>query len=239
MRNKRVIIAVVLTALTAAACFFLPAIALRIQDLRLSGSVGTASMDEADLSLFSNLTTVQKMLLISSQASRVTLDTGRFMDTEQAAEAASSALLSIGIIADELTSSQPECRASLLVGEDDSSIVLWTVRFSEQTFDITLILDDETGMILGFRFYGIVPFFSSEIEAVDGNVSKSGDYDTYDIFHLVLDTYFYEYLELNSPNILISGDNTVSYEIFDSESYGSVPASYYPEGPYLSVNAAE
>ncbi|MGM9521561.1 MAG: hypothetical protein ACI3VB_03700 [Oscillospiraceae bacterium] len=239
MKNKRVIIAVIITALTAAACFFLPALTLHAQDLRLSGSIETASIDEADLSLFSNLSTVQKMLLISSKASSVTLEKGRFMDGSQAAEAAKSALSSIGIISDGLTASQPECRASLLIGEDDSSIVLWTVRFSEQTFDITLTLDDETGMILGFRFYGFMPLFSSEYESTDKGINISGSYSVWEIFDQVSYIYFYEYLGLDSPNMIINGNNTVTYEIFDEESSGAVSASYYPDGPYLSVNAVE
>lgn len=224
MKRLRTYILIIAAVIIAAAGFMLPSVILGIQDSRLHSAVETFEIDEVDLSLFSNLSVSEKLVLTSSGGGQeVSLETGRFMDKDGAVAAAVDFLDMFGV---DVGDTVPECTVFLKIGENGQTIVLWKVKYATEDYELSLSIDDETGLVLAVELVGSYGGYTD------------GDYYSYapSILYEFSELYFYKYLEPDIVVVYFEDDNTMVCRINAGGEEYAVYSACYPERFALYVN---
>lgn len=145
--KKRNLIFFLLAGAVLAVSFALPGAVLAMRDAAIESGSQVVTMDEAELSLLSPLTPEEKLKLAGdASAVSIPLEDGVVMDRPSVEHAAMKAARELEPHAD-WTCEEPE--PYMAVGGDGSSIVLWRAVLTTSSRTLRLLLDDETGAILG------------------------------------------------------------------------------------------
>lgn len=176
--KKKNLIVFALAGVLLAVSFFLPGAVLAIRDAAIQGKAEAVTMDEAELQLISSLNAEEKLRIAGDvDAAVITLDSGVGMDEAQAAEAAMTTL--------DFDSewALAEVSPKLLVSGDGRSFVLWEAVVASDYAYVDLMLDDETGALLGYTIHSdptepelTEPASTEPFSAEDRVLSSQGGY---------------------------------------------------------------
>lgn len=232
MKKLRSYILIASAFIIAVLGLMLPSVILHIQDIRLEKTVDVFEIDEVDLTLLSNLSTVQKLVLTSSSTQTISLDTGRFMNEEEAVNASNEVLTLFGMSSTDIDGITPECSVCLKSDNDGQSIVLWDITYTSDDFTLTISLDDETGLMLALEIH-------RSPADTDSSIYTDSYYGTAvsDVLYNCTEIYFLKYLGLDyiDPPV-IDGNNTMLVFIYDDSGRYPIYMSFYPELTALYIN---
>lgn len=154
-------ILIISTLAIAAASFFLPQLILSIQDNQIFGRSQMVEVEEIGLSLVSNLSKLDKLRFAGeSSASTIELETGRYMDSDDADLCFRYIISGLGYytgawdiaVEDQKGLLTLESHSvALNIDSSGSSMVVWTLDYSFDGGSVRVELDDETGLLLGGR----------------------------------------------------------------------------------------
>lgn len=129
--------------------FLMPDIVLTLHDRTVSSRVESVEADEVSLTLMADLSATQRLLLAGDlYATVIPLAAGRNMDAEEAQ--GMSAKVARGFLPDALA---VDASAELRVGSDGSAIIVWRTMCTGNGWNLTLLLDDSDGAILGIALW--------------------------------------------------------------------------------------
>lgn len=155
MKKKRKAIAFALTGLLLAVSFALPEAVMAFRDAAIESAEDSVTIDEVELSLISSLTPVEKLRIAGDTATAtIPLDSGVNLSEMTLPDAAAKTGWAFPDSSDPMTFDGAEPR--LAVGNDGKSFVLWDVLVSSGDQSACLLLDDETGALLGYTLQGSV-----------------------------------------------------------------------------------
>lgn len=144
MKRKNAVVFALSGALLTAS-FALPGAVTALRDSAIESRAEYVSMDEAELRLISSLDAEEKLRIAGDgTAAVISLDSGIEMDENKAAEAA------LTVLDFDSDWTVEEISPRLLVSGDGKSFVLWQAVVDSFYGSATLMLDDETGALLGF-----------------------------------------------------------------------------------------
>lgn len=165
-------ILIISTLAIAAASFFLPQLILSIQDNQIFGRSQMVEVEEIGLSLVSNLSKLDKLRFAGeSSASTIELETGRYMDSDDADLCFRYIISGLGYytgawdiaVEDQKGLLTLESHSvALNIDSSGSSMVVWTLDYSFDGGSVRVELDDETGLLLGGRC--VFDNFTGELE---------------------------------------------------------------------------
>lgn len=188
MKNRNIVI-FALAGLLLVVSFILPGAVLAIRDSAVESRAEYVTMDEVELSLVSSLTAEEKLKIAGdTAATAIFLDSGVGMGEEEAAE---TALVALGFDSDWTVE---EVSPRLLVSGDGKSFVLWEAVLVSDSASATLMLDDETGALLGYTLRSGDTF--RELGPTDPAAEDAYLSGTYD-YYAVTAPSAEEYLELS------------------------------------------
>ncbi len=242
MKRVKTISIIALTALVVVSGYFMPQVVLILQDKHLQETPELVLMEEVDLNLFPELTLLEKLELVSETTGSsgvgnvLTLESGKYMNEEKVARTAIlefSALLEsmcgYSLIGTWIWDLEPDLTAKLL-SFDDNSLFVWQVDYlSAPDLCLSIILDDETGTILGLTASGsMVADYVAELTGYyyDSHADLTDKFGNYlDIpevwFYEIAYAYIADYLSLTylsidflSPAVtMVSVDNKSGNEL--------------------------
>ena len=147
--RKRSVIIFILSAVLLLSSLLMPSVVMAVRDASLSRSRETVSMDEVELSLFSQLTDMEKLELAGDNSVTVIpLEAGRSMTRAEAIEHLDKSLTDLGF--DNVGERTFSARAQLRVSGDGTSIVVWRISESWPEMDARALIDDDSGALLAF-----------------------------------------------------------------------------------------
>jgi len=223
MKKSKIIIIFIVTFLVLAVSFVFPSIFFKWQDSKLYNAADLADVNELSLSLSSEMSLLEKAELVCNYDSSVELDTGRFMNSEQAIASADAEIESLAkslyIDISEVKRNVVSCYPTLNSGsnhEKNNSVILWHITYDLDTASLYLGTDDETGKILSFSFYdhsffdteSSEPFTVSEKEAMGLYGDPEAD-ASFEESLVALTVWFSEYLNFEYIDIYPGENNNI------------------------------
>lgn len=147
--RKRSVIIFILSAVLLISSLLMPSVVMAVRDASLSRSRETVSMDEVELSLFSQLTDMEKLELAGDNSVTVIpLETGRSLTRAEAIKHLDKSLADLGF--DNVGERTFSAEVQLRVSGDGSSIVVWRISESWPEMDARALIDDDSGALLAF-----------------------------------------------------------------------------------------
>ena len=243
MRGTQKILLISLRTAGAAVGFGFPSVISEIQDFQIERQSELLDADTIRLTMKSSLTMGERLLLVNYYSSSVVLDSGQNMTDE---EAKKQVIQEMEKFADPIRErfQVSECDVEnyniyLRMTEDESasSLVIWDFWLRDQNGDSAeVMLDDETGKILGISCYSSKKNSLEEKNSVEGDGGLSYGLEA---IQMTLLEYFSDYYQdvryqdsylpgdsdqdLQYMDIYPSGDSSqdISYNIVFEDSEGS------------------
>lgn len=261
MKKIKTALIFLLTFMIVAASFVFPSLLFRAQDSGLESQIEETEINEVSLSLVSDISMVQKLLLVNYYDSSVNLDTGRFMDSEKATETAIKEIHSFvdvlgsadsgynGLYIDfPLESSLLHCYPMLnskTTSDTNFSAIIWYLAFQydsdEESCTLSVALDDESGKVLHFYLYLNDETGTSEYDGMESDASydTKADYVSPEEYTDNIDfEYFYNtYYTLADFITGYLDVSTYSIEATPEEHYGWITVYDDTDGAYTEENS--
>ncbi|MDY3618985.1 hypothetical protein [Agathobaculum sp.] len=156
MKIKSTIIAFALTALLVTTGFFMPGLTGAVEDRRQAERIDRHEADSVRLDSQGKTNLMDKLRLASDSYTKVPLQTGVRLKEENVEEYAEkfAALLEENGLISAIKDWKLGTDSFLVISGDDPSLsgIIWNCVLGNDTAELMMAIDDETGMVLAFRY---------------------------------------------------------------------------------------
>lgn len=231
MNVKKRMLLLVLLMVGVGVGFGFPSLFSGIQDFQIESQSELLDADTIRLTMKSSLNTTERLWLVNYYSSSVILDSGQNMTDEEAKKQVINELEKFSGPASDIFQIS-ECYVEkyniylrMEEDEDASSLVIWDFWLRDQDGNSAeVILDDETGNVLGISCYSKSNFLESEKEKSYDEMYKYDipENDFGDV-QLMLQEYFSNnYTDVQYVESYIAGitDENISYSLIFQDSDG-------------------
>lgn len=231
MNVKKRILLLFLLAAGVGVGFGFPSLLSRLQDFQIESQSELLDADTIRLTMKSSLNTTERLWLVNYYSSSVVLDSGQNMTDEEAKKQVICELEKFsGPVSDTFQTS--ECYVEkydiyLRMAEDESasSLVIWDFWLRDQEGNSAeVILDDETGNVLGISCYSKSDFFENGTEKSDAQLYKDEvlENDLDDVRLMLLEYISDNYTDVQYMESYITGitDQNINYALIFQDSDG-------------------